>query len=167
MSGRNPPRRVNYWAGFTSAIKRTCWPLAKMAIGGRLSFPTGRTSSAGLTASLFDFRAIKKLPCPSLAWAQPRPPRPYQHPYTTHPTPSCPRLTELPTLCPHRHLYLSATAAALLAKRGTPDPALTDLPAESRSSFDWDNFPWGILSLVVIAAFFWYQFYWRRRRKSG
>jgi hypothetical protein len=76
-----------------------------------------------------------------------------------------PTLAELPTLAPTATSIYQPTAAALLAAR-TPDPALTQLsPAESRASaFNWNDFPWGILSLVVIAAFVWYQFYWRRRK---
>jgi uncharacterized protein YraI len=90
-------------------------------------------------------------------------PRPTNTPTRT-PTPRLPMLTELPTLAPTATSIYQPTAAALLAQRGTPDPALAELPAESRTSFNWSDFPWGILSLVVIAAFFWYQFYWRKRQ---
>jgi hypothetical protein len=76
-------------------------------------------------------------------------------------------MTELPTLAPTATSIYQSTASALLAQRGTPDPALTELPPGSgASSFSWSDFPWGILSLVVIAAFLWYQFYWRRWRSK-
>lgn len=84
---------------------------------------------------------------------------------TKTPTPTPPALVELPTLAPTATSIYQPTAAALLAQRGTPDPILIELPADSNaSSFSWSDFPWGILSLVVIAAFLFYQFYWRRRR---
>lgn len=81
------------------------------------------------------------------------------------PTPTPPALVELPTLAPTATSIYQPTAAALLAERGTPDPILIELPDDANtSSFSWSDFPWGILSLVVIAAFLFYQFYWRRRQ---
>lgn len=73
---------------------------------------------------------------------------------------------ERPTYAPTATSIYEATSAAMLEKRGTPDPALTE-SAEPRSSFQWGNVPWGILSILVIAGFFWYRFSRRRWRKSG
>lgn len=84
---------------------------------------------------------------------------------TKTPTPTPPALVELPTLAPTATSIYQPTAAALLAERGTPDPILIEVPDDANtSSFSWSDFPWGILSLVVIVAFLFYQFYWRRRR---
>jgi hypothetical protein len=76
-------------------------------------------------------------------------------------------LTELPTLAPTATSIYQPTAAAILANRGTPDPSLTVLSPESSASFDWDDIPWGILSILVIAGFIWYQYSRRKWRGSG
>jgi hypothetical protein len=69
-----------------------------------------------------------------------------------------------PTFAPTATSVFQATSEALLANRGTPDPALTELESDQGSAFSWGSIPWGILSLLVIIGIFWYQFTQRRRR---
>jgi uncharacterized protein YraI len=69
-----------------------------------------------------------------------------------------------PTFAPTATSIYEATSAALLAKRGTPDPSLIETSSGSGSSFSWSSIPWGILSILVIAGFFWFQFVQRRQR---
>ncbi|MEW5960791.1 MAG: endo-1,3-alpha-glucanase family glycosylhydrolase [Chloroflexota bacterium] len=86
---------------------------------------------------------------------------------TPTPTPPLPTPTPLrwpPTFAPTATSLYQATSAALLSGRGTPDPAVTTLPSERRSSFQWSDLPWGILSGLLVAAVFWYQFSQRRRK---
>ena len=82
---------------------------------------------------------------------------------TITPTPTLLPL-EQPTFAPTATSIYDATSAALLAARGTPDPSLLEPGDNDNDSFGWSDLPWGILSLVVIAGFFWYQFVLRRRR---
>jgi hypothetical protein len=82
---------------------------------------------------------------------------------TVGPT-STPFVLEQPTFAPTATSIYEATSAALLASRGTPDPSLTELPLDQESTFSWDNIPWGLLSVLVIIGFFWYQFKGRRRQ---
>jgi uncharacterized protein YgiM (DUF1202 family) len=82
---------------------------------------------------------------------------------TITPTPT-PFVLEQPTFAPTATSVFEATSAALLANRGTPDPSLTELPSERESAFSWNSVPWGLLSVLVIIGFFWYQFIYRRRR---
>lgn len=70
---------------------------------------------------------------------------------------------EQPTLAPTATSEYQATAAALLSERGTPEPA--DSPQRQPSSFSWSDIPWGILAIVIIAGFLWYQFAVRRGRR--
>jgi hypothetical protein len=72
---------------------------------------------------------------------------------------------EQPTYAPSATSIYEATSSAMLATRGTPEP----LPAEESVSgqtslFNLENIPWGVLSVVVIVGFLWYQFVQRRRR---
>ncbi|MCB0165054.1 MAG: SH3 domain-containing protein, partial [Anaerolineae bacterium] len=82
---------------------------------------------------------------------------------TITPTPT-PLPVEQPTFAPTATSIYDATSAALLAARGTPDPSLLEPASDDNSTFGWSDLPWGILSLVVIAGFFWYQFVLRRRQ---
>ena len=85
---------------------------------------------------------------------------------TPTPTPLRPTPTSmsLPTYAPTATSVYAATSAAALATRGTPDPALAELPAsQSQSVSDWSALPWGILSALVVAGLLWYQV--RRRRR--
>ena len=52
-----------------------------------------------------------------------------------------------------------------MTNRGTPDPAVTELASEHRG-FEWRNLPWGVLSVIVVAAILWYQFSRQRKRKT-
>jgi uncharacterized protein YgiM (DUF1202 family) len=133
----------------------------------QIEFPDGPEAIGWVATEFVRFQGDKEVvPIFGLGTITPTP-RSTNTPTNT-PTPPPPALVELPTLAPTATSIYQTTAAALLARRGTPDPALTELPAESRTTpFDWNDFPWGILSLVVIAGFFWYQFYWRRRQKLG
>lgn len=82
---------------------------------------------------------------------------------TPTPTPpGTPTPQALPTFAPTATSVYQATAAALLQQRGTPDPSLRE-GLGRRSGFDWGAVPWGMLSIVVVAAFLWYQFVFRRR----
>ncbi len=73
--------------------------------------------------------------------------------------------TEQPTLAPTPTSVYQATAAALLANRGTPaaTPAKSDTAAPA-SSFAWSDLPWGLVALAIIAGFVWYQFSARRKQ---
>ena len=88
---------------------------------------------------------------------------------TSTPTliPVTPTPLRQPTFAPTATSIYQATSAALLENRGTPDPTLTARPSEQRSFFQWADIPWGILSVLVVAGFLWYQFRQRRRRQSG
>lgn len=83
---------------------------------------------------------------------------------TTTPTPTIP--AEQPTFAPTATSVYQATSAALLTTRGTPDPSLEQggTAGQSAASY-WSNIPWGVLSILVIIGFFWYQFSLRRRRR--
>ncbi len=90
---------------------------------------------------------------------------------TSTPTPTAtPTITlEQPTYAPTATSAYQGTSAALIADRdrGTPDPSLTESDSnDSSSSFLWSSIPWGILAVVVVVGFIWYQFVQRRRRKS-
>ena len=80
---------------------------------------------------------------------------------TATPTPEA---IELPaTFAPTATSVYDATAAAVVAERGTPDPSLNEAAAEDSSSFEWRNLPWGVLAIVLVAGFLWIQFSRRRR----
>jgi uncharacterized protein YgiM (DUF1202 family) len=130
----------------------------------QIAFPDGPEGVGWVAAGFVRFQGDREaVPIFGLGTITPTP-RATNTPTRTS-TPEAPILAELPTLAPTATSIYQPTAAALLAQRGTPDPSLTELPAESRvASFDWGDFPWGIVSLVVIVAFVWYQFYWRRRK---
>lgn len=82
---------------------------------------------------------------------------------TPIPTPvATPTPQALPTFAPTATSVYQATAAALLQQRGTPDPSLRE-GLGRRTSFDWGALPWGVLSIAAVAAFLWYQFFFRRR----
>lgn len=143
--------------------KANVFAISKDGEWWQIEFPDGPDGLGWVSAEFVRFQGDRAaVPIFGQGTATPTP-RPTRTPTQT-PTPKAPVLTELPTLAPTATSIYQSTAAALLAQRGTPDPALTELPAGSgASSFSWSDFPWGILSLVVIAAFLWYQFYWRRR----
>ena len=85
-------------------------------------------------------------------------------------TPISPTATPIgfpPTFAPTATSVYQATSAALLNERGTPDPAVTELPSEQRSSFQVSDIPWGIVAVVIALGIFWYQFSRRRRGRSG
>lgn len=129
----------------------------------QIDFSDGPDGTGWVAAEFVRFQGDKEaVPIFGLGTITPTPRA--THTPTRTPTPKLPTLAELPTLAPTATSIYQPTAAALLAQRGTPDPVLIELPDESRSAFDWADFPWGLLSLVLIAAFFWYQFYWRKRR---
>jgi hypothetical protein len=72
--------------------------------------------------------------------------------------------SEQPTLAPTATSIYEGTSAAILAARGTPEPLSADAAAAGQdSSSMWENIPWGILSVLVIAGFLYYQFIQRRR----
>jgi hypothetical protein len=79
---------------------------------------------------------------------------------TNTPTPF---VLEQPTFAPTATSIFEATSAALLTRRGTPDPSLIELPSDNASSFSWSSLPWGILSVLIIIGFFWYQLRGRQR----
>jgi hypothetical protein len=88
---------------------------------------------------------------------------------TNTPTATRPRATptplELPpTYAPTATSVYQATSAAIVSARGTPDPAVRALPSQQRQFFSRDNFPWGVLSLIVVGAVLWYQLFFRKRR---
>jgi uncharacterized protein YgiM (DUF1202 family) len=131
----------------------------------QIDFPDGPDGTGWVSVDFVRFQGDEEaVPVFGLGTLTPTP-RATRTPTRT-PTPKLALLAELPTLAPTATSVYQATAAALLAQRGTPDPILIAAPEESVAAFDWSNFPWGILSLIVIGAFFWYQFYWRRRTLS-
>lgn len=90
---------------------------------------------------------------------------------TNTPTPTRLPATSTPlprpaTFAPTATSVFEATSAALLAGRGTPDPAVTTLSSDRPSSLDLGQLPWGIISLLVVAAFLWYHFNRRQRNRS-
>jgi uncharacterized protein YgiM (DUF1202 family) len=80
----------------------------------------------------------------------------------TTPTPVSTITSEQPTLAPTATSIYEGTSAAILAARGTPEPVPADAAEQDTSSI-WGNIPWGILSVLVIAGFLYYQFIQRRR----
>ena len=84
---------------------------------------------------------------------------------TPAPTAASTIVAEQPTLAPTATSIYEATSAAMLASRGTPEPLPGDgASAEQETSSFWENIPWGILSVLVIAGFLYYQYIQRRRR---
>ena len=73
-------------------------------------------------------------------------------------------VSEQPTLAPTATSIYEATSAAMLASRGTPEPLGDGASAAQETSSFWENIPWGILSVLVIAGFLYYQYVQRRRR---
>jgi uncharacterized protein YgiM (DUF1202 family) len=107
--------------------------------------------------------ALESVPIFGLGTVTPTP-RPTHTPAPT-PTATALVLSKLPTLAPTATSEYDATSAVALVRRGTPDPILTTLSSsERRSSFSWRELPWGILSLILIAGFVWYQVVVRRRK---
>lgn len=72
---------------------------------------------------------------------------------------------EQPTLAPTATSIYQSTSEAILANRGTPDPALTETAETGESSLSWSSIPWGILAVLAIAGFVWYQFIYKRSRR--
>jgi SH3-like domain-containing protein len=71
--------------------------------------------------------------------------------------------SEQPTFAPTATSLYQATAAALLDNRTPePPPAVSAPPPQ-----DGTVLPWGILSLVVIAGFLWYQFSRSKQKDKG
>jgi uncharacterized protein YgiM (DUF1202 family) len=93
-------------------------------------------------------------------------PRPTHAASTSTPTPTVKliKLTDLPTLAPTATSIYQPTAAALLEQRGTPQPELTVIPTPAEPAFSWEDIPWGILALLLVAGFIWYQY--NRRRQA-
>ncbi len=74
-------------------------------------------------------------------------------------------VTGQPTLAPTATSIYQATSAALLAEAGTPEPPPVSAASSAGDGFSWSDIPWGILALVVIVGFVWYQFVRRRGRR--
>jgi len=86
---------------------------------------------------------------------------------TSTPTPTASPTIVLnqPTFAPTATSLYQATSAAILADRD-PTEAVTEAePAASASSFSWDSLPWGILAILLVAIFIWYQFVYHRSRQ--
>ncbi len=131
-----------------------------------IEFPDGPDGTGWVTAEFVRFQGDRQaVPIFGLGTVTPTP-RPTNTPTAT-PTPKLPKLTGLPTLAPTATSIYQPTAAAILANRGTPDPSLTVLSPESNAIFDWNDIPWGILSILVITGFIWYQYNRRKWRGSG
>jgi uncharacterized protein YraI len=131
-----------------------------------IDFPDGPEGQGWVNAEFVSFVGDKQaVPIFGLGTATPTP-GPTNTPTATA-TPKLPKFTEIPTLAPTSTSIYQATSAAILAARGTPDSALTIItePAPA-NSLSWDDLPWGIISLILIAVFLWYQFIYRRRRSS-
>ncbi len=92
-------------------------------------------------------------------------PGPTDTPTATPPPPTATPIEFPPTFAPTATSVYEATSAALLTNRGTPDPAVTELSSE-RGAFQWSDLPWGVLSVIVVAAILWYQFSRQRRAKD-
>lgn len=74
-------------------------------------------------------------------------------------------VTGQPTLAPTATSIYQATSAALLAEAGTPEAPEVSTGSSQNSGFGWRDIPWGILAIVVIAGFVWYQFVRQRGKR--
>jgi hypothetical protein len=74
-------------------------------------------------------------------------------------------VTGQPTLAPTATSIYQATSAALLAEAGTPEPPEVSSASSANSGFGWNDIPWGILAIVVVVGFVWYQFVRQRSRR--
>jgi uncharacterized protein YgiM (DUF1202 family) len=85
---------------------------------------------------------------------------------TPSPTPTATISIKQPTIfAPTATSVYEATSVALLAGRSTPEPIPTEPDIKRPGPLSiWSNIPWGILSLLVIIGFSWYQFARRGRR---
>jgi hypothetical protein len=68
-----------------------------------------------------------------------------------------------PTFAPTATSAYQATSAAILADRGTPEPLAGESDNALTASSIWETIPWGILSVVAIIGFIWYQLARRQR----
>ncbi len=69
-----------------------------------------------------------------------------------------------PTFAPTATSLYQATSEAMLSDRD-PAEAIAETEPASTSSFSWDSLPWGILAILFVVVFIWYQFVYRRSRK--
>ncbi len=67
-----------------------------------------------------------------------------------------------PTFAPTATSIYQATSEALLSDHDPVEP-VTNEPS-STFSFSWSTLPWGILAILLVIGFIWYQFGYRRRR---
>lgn len=132
----------------------------------RIEFPDAPGGAAWVAAEFVTFQGDRAA-VPIFGLGTPTPtPGPTNTPTAT-PLPPSPTPIPWPaTYAPTATSIYQPTAAALLVDRGTPDPAVVELPKERAPAFDWRNLPWGVLSAGVVIAIFWLQL-GRRRRKSG
>ncbi len=135
-----------------------------------IDFPAGPQGQGWVNAEFVTFQGDQQaVPIFGLGTVTPTP-GPTNTPKAPTPTntPEPPAISELlPTLAPSATSVYQATASALLAERGTPNPELVIVPEPApANNFSWGDLPWGLISLILIAAFLWYQFIYRRRRSS-
>jgi uncharacterized protein YraI len=129
----------------------------------QIDFSDGPDGSGWVAAEFVKFQGDKNA-VPIFGVTPTPTPAPTNTPTPTPPPPTPTPIDWPPTFAPTATSIYDATSSALLANRGTPDPTLTELQPERRSS-DWGALPWGILSVVVVAGLLWYQFSRRRRRR--
>ncbi len=136
----------------------------------QIDFPDAPDETGWVAAEFVRFQG-DKAGVPIFGLGTPTPtPGPTDTPTPT-PLPPSPTPIQWPaTYAPTATSVYQATSVAFLANRGTPDPTVTKLNSEQQSSFQWSSIPWGIFSILIVLAFFWYQFSrrWRgRSRRSG
>ncbi|MBN1995854.1 MAG: SH3 domain-containing protein [Anaerolineae bacterium] len=130
----------------------------------QIEFADGPEGQAWVAAEFVQFRGDQNT-VPIFGLGTPTPtPGPTDTPTPTLPPPTPTPIDFPPTFAPTATSLYEATSAAALAGRGTPDPALTEIPASR--SFNWGAWPWGLLAVGVVGGLLWYQFSRYRRRKK-
>lgn len=131
----------------------------------QIEFADGPDGLAWVSAEFVRFQGDKNaVPIFGVGTVTPTP-GPTNTPTATPVLPTATPIEFPPTFAPTATSVYQATSAALLTNRGTPDPAVTELSSEQRA-FQWGDLPWGVLSVIVVAAILWYQFSRQRRAKS-
>ncbi len=123
----------------------------------QIEFADGPDGSAWVAADFVSFQG-NEADVPIFGLGTPTPTLdPANTPPPTRVRPSPTLMTAPPTFAPTPTSRYQSTAAALLEQRGTPAPVTEASPAP----FEWRSLPWGLLSILLIAAIVWFQ--WRRQ----
>ena len=132
----------------------------------QIDFPDGPDGKGWVSAEFVSFRG-DRIAVPIFGLGTPTPtPGPTNTPTATPVSPTATPIEFPATFAPTATSVYEATSAAMLDNRGTPDPVVTELSSDQRSSFSWRDIPWGIVSVIVVAGILWYQFSQRRKGRS-